>query len=62
MENHLYHPNMEGKACGLGRHTKRPVRPPYRNPRSGPPSPPPATVTSAIPGKCQLSSLLWGVR
>lgn len=41
MENHLYHPNMEGKACGLGRHTKRPVRPPYRNPRSGPPPPRP---------------------
>lgn len=36
MENRLYHPNMEGKACGLGRHTKRPAGP-YRNPRSRPP-------------------------
>lgn len=36
MENHLYHPNMEGKACSLGRHTKRPESP-YRNPRSRPP-------------------------
>ena len=39
MENHLYHPNMEGRACGLGWHTKRPASP-YRNPRSRPPPPP----------------------
>lgn len=38
MANHLYHPNMEGKACGLGWHTKRPASP-YRNPRSRPPTP-----------------------
>lgn len=58
MENRLYHPNMEGKACGLGRHTKRPAGP-YRNPRSRPPPPP---VTSAIAGGCQLSFLLYGAR
>lgn len=33
MENHLYHPNMEGRAGGLGWHTKWPASP-YRNPRS----------------------------
>lgn len=37
MENHLYHPKMEGKACGLGWHTKRPASP-YHNPRSRPPT------------------------
>lgn len=57
MENHLYHPNMEGKARGLGWHTKRPASP-YRNPGSrAPPS-----VTSAIPGKCQPCALLEGAR
>lgn len=37
MENHFYHPNMEERACGLGRHTKRPASP-YRNPSGRPPS------------------------
>ena len=47
MENHLYHPNMEGRACGLGWHTKRPASP-YRNPRSRPPPSSPLLFQASV--------------
>lgn len=47
MENHLYHPNMEGRTRGLGWHTKRPARP-YHNPRSCPPTPSPLLFQASV--------------